>query len=84
MTRWSLDLANAAVPNAYCSSVLLILTAAAVAIGAIGLNPATAPIYKALGYRVGELDWIGPMHVRFTPSLNVFRSSWKETWAGDP
>ena len=27
-----------------------------VAIGAIGLNPATAPIYKALGYRVGELQ----------------------------
>jgi len=27
-----------------------------VAIGAIGLNPATTPIYRALGYRVGELD----------------------------
>ena len=27
-----------------------------VAIGAIGLNPATAPIYEALGYRVGELQ----------------------------
>jgi hypothetical protein len=26
-----------------------------VAIGALGLNPATVPIYKALGYRVGEL-----------------------------
>jgi hypothetical protein len=37
-----------------------------------------------LGYRVGELQWIGPMHVRFRPSLDVFRSSWKETRAGDP
>jgi hypothetical protein len=37
-----------------------------------------------LGYRVGELAWIGPMHVRFRPSARVFRSSWKETWAGDP
>jgi len=27
-----------------------------VAIGAIGLNPATTPIYQALGYRVGELE----------------------------
>ena len=27
-----------------------------VAIGAIGLNPATTPIYQGLGYRVGELD----------------------------
>jgi hypothetical protein len=27
-----------------------------VAIGAIGLNPATTPIYEALGYRVGELQ----------------------------
>ena len=26
------------------------------AIGAIGFNPATAPIYRALGYHVGELD----------------------------
>jgi hypothetical protein len=26
-----------------------------VAIGALGLNPATVPIYRALGYRVGEL-----------------------------
>jgi hypothetical protein len=26
------------------------------AIGAVGLNPATLPIYKGLGYRVGELD----------------------------
>jgi hypothetical protein len=25
-------------------------------IGAVGLNPATTPIYRALGYRVGELD----------------------------
>jgi hypothetical protein len=37
-----------------------------------------------LGYRVGELEWIEPMHVRFRPSGNVFRSSWKETRAGDP
>ena len=27
-----------------------------VAIGAIGLNPATGPIYQALGYRLGELQ----------------------------
>ena len=27
-----------------------------VAIGAIGLNPATTPIYEALGYRVGQLQ----------------------------
>jgi hypothetical protein len=37
-----------------------------------------------LGYRVGELEWIEPMHVRFRPSGEVFRSSWKETRAGDP
>jgi hypothetical protein len=37
-----------------------------------------------LGYRVGELEWMGPMHVRFRPSGDVFRGSWKETWAGDP
>jgi hypothetical protein len=37
-----------------------------------------------LGYRVGELAWLEPMHVRFRPSPNVFRSSWKETRAGDP
>jgi hypothetical protein len=37
-----------------------------------------------LGYRVGELDWVGPQHVRFRPSRQVLRSSWKETRAGDP
>ena len=37
-----------------------------------------------LGYRVGELEWLSPMHVRFRPSLDVFRASWKETLAGDP
>lgn len=37
-----------------------------------------------LGYRVGELDWLAPMHVRFRPSPRVFDSSWKETRAGDP
>jgi hypothetical protein len=38
-----------------------------VAIGAIGLNPATTPIYQALGYRVGELEH----YVR--PNANVER-----------
>jgi hypothetical protein len=37
-----------------------------------------------LGYRVGELAWIEPHHVRFAPSNEVFRSSWKEARAGDP
>lgn len=37
-----------------------------------------------LGYRVGALDWLGPMHVAFRPSREVFRASWKETRAGDP
>jgi hypothetical protein len=37
-----------------------------------------------LGYRVGELEWLEPMHVRFRPSNAVFRASWKETRAGDP
>jgi hypothetical protein len=31
-----------------------------------------------LGYRVGELTWVEPMHVRFTPSPAVFRASWKD------
>jgi hypothetical protein len=37
-----------------------------------------------LGYRVGELEWLEPMHVRFRPSQKVLRHSWKETRAGDP
>jgi hypothetical protein len=37
-----------------------------------------------LGYRVGQLEWLGPMHIRFRPSAAVFRASWKETRAGDP
>ena len=37
-----------------------------------------------LGYRVGQLAWLGPMHVAFRPSAEVFRASWKETRAGDP
>lgn len=37
-----------------------------------------------LGYRVGELAFVGPMHIAFRPSADVFRASWKETWAGDP
>lgn len=37
-----------------------------------------------LGYRVGALSWLGPMHVVFRPSADVFRRSWKETRAGDP
>jgi hypothetical protein len=37
-----------------------------------------------LGYRVGELTWLEPHHVRFRPSSEVFRSSLKETLAGDP
>jgi hypothetical protein len=28
-----------------------------------------------LGYRVGELEWLEPMHVRFRPSLSVLRRS---------
>jgi hypothetical protein len=31
-----------------------------------------------LGYRVGDLDWLEPMHIRFTPSQAVFRDSWKD------
>ena len=37
-----------------------------------------------LGYRVGTFEWLGPMHVAFRPSAEVFRASWKETRAGDP
>src|SRR5262249_9574717 len=37
-----------------------------------------------LGYRVGQLEWRGPMHIAFRPSAQVFRASWKETRAGDP
>lgn len=37
-----------------------------------------------LGYRVGELEWLSPYHVRFRPSNQVFRASLKETLAGDP
>ena len=37
-----------------------------------------------LGYRVGALAWLGPMHIVFRPSVEVFRASWKETRAGDP
>ncbi|MGZ3437986.1 MAG: YdcF family protein [Polyangia bacterium] len=37
-----------------------------------------------LGYRVGALEWLGPMHIAFRPSAEVFRASWKETRAGDP
>ncbi len=37
-----------------------------------------------LGYRVGSFDWLGPMHVAFRPSADVFRASWKETRMGDP
>jgi hypothetical protein len=37
-----------------------------------------------LGYRVGELEWLEPMHISFRPSPDVFRASWKETRAGDP
>jgi hypothetical protein len=37
-----------------------------------------------LGYRVGELAWLAPHHVRFRPSNEVFRASWKESLAGDP
>jgi len=39
-----------------------------VAIGAIGLNPATTPIYQALGYQVGELDH----YVRPNPGVERF------------
>lgn len=37
-----------------------------------------------LGYRVGALVRLGPLHVAFRPSAEVFRASWKETRAGDP
>jgi DUF218 domain-containing protein len=37
-----------------------------------------------LGYRVGTFEWLGPMHIAFRPSADVFRASWKETHAGDP
>jgi len=37
-----------------------------------------------LGYRVGAFRWLGPAHVVFRPSTDVFRASWKETRAGDP
>ena len=37
-----------------------------------------------LGYRVGSFRWLGPMHVAFRPSAEVFRASWKETRMGDP
>jgi hypothetical protein len=31
-----------------------------------------------LGYRVGELTWMEPMHVHFRPSPEVFRRSWRD------
>ena len=37
-----------------------------------------------LGYRVGELDLVGPRHIAFRPSAAVFRASPKESRAGDP
>ncbi len=37
-----------------------------------------------LGYRVGRFEWLGPMHIAYRPSADVFRASWKETRAGDP
>lgn len=37
-----------------------------------------------LGYRVGELEAVGPMHIAFRPAADVFRASWKESRAGDP
>lgn len=39
-----------------------------VAIGAVGLTPSTVPIYKAFGYRVGELQH----YVRMNPTLTRF------------
>jgi len=40
-----------------------------VAIGAVGLTPSTVPIYKAFGYRVGELQH----YVRMNPTFTTFR-----------
>lgn len=37
-----------------------------------------------LGHEVGDLEWLEPWHIRFRPSSEVFRSSWKERWMGDP
>ena len=37
-----------------------------------------------LGYRVGELDLVGPRHIAFRPSPDVFRASPRESRAGDP
>ncbi len=36
-----------------------------------------------LGYRVGELEPVAPMHIAFRPSAEVFRASWKDR-ADDP
>jgi len=37
-----------------------------------------------LGHTVGELVWLDEHHVRFRPSNEVFRTSWKEALQGDP
>ena len=37
-----------------------------------------------LGYLVGELERLDPHHLRFRPSPDVFRDSWKESFMGDP
>jgi hypothetical protein len=37
-----------------------------------------------LGYRVGELTWLEPMHIAFSPSPAVFQMSRRETRDGDP
>jgi hypothetical protein len=37
-----------------------------------------------LGYLVGELEWLGPHHVRYRPAPAVLGASWKETLMGDP
>ncbi len=39
---------------------------------------------RELGYRVGELTWLEPNRVRFRPSNEVFRASWRESLDGDP
>ena len=39
---------------------------------------------RQLGYRVGELTWLEPMHVAFRPSPAVFQMSRRETRDGDP
>lgn len=43
-----------------------------------------ARCYLELGYRVGELTWLSPGVIRFRPSRDVLRASWKETLMGDP